>query len=319
MWQALFGTASRWLTNLNRALIRPHSPILLPHPGPAQPPTDYQPLDCLRLTDGVGRTLFEEFTAHRKEARGEEETGWLLLGERKAREAVVLATLPAGTRRDASVSHVLFDSTAQALASCIVRQGQRRLFMFGVVHAHPGTLRHPSDSDFHGDRQWVRTVRGGEGVFAIGTTEHRSPNGSLWAEQPRPNVLTLEDLCLTWYALRCGEESYRPLPVTLTIGPDLAKPLHAVWPILETHAEGLLRLKLQQNGVTFTVLEDPDEPALAVQIPLADSDRAIRVVLTEKQVLYYTLRDGQMFAVECLENRVDRGVYLLLAELAGQG
>jgi proteasome lid subunit RPN8/RPN11 len=263
--------------------------------------------------------LFEEFAAHRKEARGEEETGWLLLGERKAHEAVVLATLPAGARREASVSHVLFNSMAQALGSRIVRQAQRRLTMFGVVHTHPGTLRHPSDGDFQGDSQWVRNLRGGEGVFAIGTTEHRKQDGSLFAEQPRPNVLMLEDLCLTWYALRAGEESYRPLPVALTIGPDLAKPLHAVWPILEAHAERLERLFCQQTGVTFAVLEDPDDPALAVQVPLADSDRAIRVVLTEKQVLYYTLQDGQMFAVECLEKRVDRGVYLLLAELAAQG
>jgi proteasome lid subunit RPN8/RPN11 len=123
------------------------------------------------LTDGVGHTLFEEFAGHRAEARGEEETGWVLLGLREAREAVVLATLPAGALRDASVAHVRFNSNAQALASRIVRQTNRRLTMLGVVHTHPGSLRHPSDGDLRGDGQWVANLRGHEGVFGIGTAD----------------------------------------------------------------------------------------------------------------------------------------------------
>src|SRR5207244_3069537 len=96
------------------------------------------------LTDGVGRTLFEEYAAHRTEARGEEETGWLLLGLREARQAVVLATLPAGTQREASASHVRFNTNGQAMGSRIVRQMDRRLTIVGLVHTHPGSLRHPS-------------------------------------------------------------------------------------------------------------------------------------------------------------------------------
>ena len=131
----------------------------------------YGPLERVLLTDGVGRTLFEEFAGHRSEARGEEETGWVLLGLREAREAVVLATLPAGALRDASVAHVRFNSNAQALASRIVRQTDRRLTTLGVVHTHPGSLRHPSDGDFRGDGQWVANLRGKEGVFGIGTAD----------------------------------------------------------------------------------------------------------------------------------------------------
>jgi len=37
---------------------------------------------AVHLDDEVARTLFEEYAAHRKGARGEEETGWFLLGRR---------------------------------------------------------------------------------------------------------------------------------------------------------------------------------------------------------------------------------------------
>src|SRR5262245_32627439 len=138
-------------------------------PAPAaalqgEPPVAAGPYDPLRrvlLTDGVGRTLFEEFAAHRAETRGDEETGWLLLGLREADQALVLATLPAGTQRDAGVAHVRFNSVAQAVGSRIVRQTDRRLSILGVVHTHPGSLRHPSDGDYEGDRVWVGQLRGG--------------------------------------------------------------------------------------------------------------------------------------------------------------
>ena len=124
-----------------------------------------QPLERIVLTDGVGRSLFEEYAAHRDTNRSEEETGWVLLGVREVNEAVVLATLPAGAGRDAGVAHVQFNSSGQALASRIVRQFDRRLSMLGVVHTHPGSLRHPSDGDYRGDSAWVGQLRGGEGVF----------------------------------------------------------------------------------------------------------------------------------------------------------
>ena len=84
--------------------------------SPPPPAVSYGPLRRVLLTDGVAHTLFEEYAAHRGEARGEEETGWVLLGLREADEAVVLATLPAGAEADAGVAHVRFNSDAQALA-----------------------------------------------------------------------------------------------------------------------------------------------------------------------------------------------------------
>src|SRR2546423_329407 len=67
-------------------------PALLPEPVAAG---GYGPLKRLVLTDGVSRTLFEEYHDHRKGERGDEETGWVLMGLRHEHEALVLATLPA--------------------------------------------------------------------------------------------------------------------------------------------------------------------------------------------------------------------------------
>src|SRR5438094_2622821 len=72
----------------------------------APPAKVYKPLRRVILTDGVGRALFEEYALHQDSPRREEETGWVLLGVRDADEALVLATLPAGTERDAGVAHV---------------------------------------------------------------------------------------------------------------------------------------------------------------------------------------------------------------------
>src|SRR5262249_28414797 len=151
-------------------------------------PRSYLPLERVVLTDGVSRTLFEEYAAHRDSARGEEETGWFLLGVRETRTALVLASLPAGTDRNAGVGHVQFDSPGQALGCRTVRQADRRLSPLGIVHPHPGSLRHPSDGDFRGDCQWVSQLRGGEGVFGIGTADSAPPKGTPVARQPRPNV-----------------------------------------------------------------------------------------------------------------------------------
>ncbi len=318
MWHSAVGTARRWFGELNRTLLRPRGPAALPpRPAPAAAAVNYHPLECVRLTDGVGHTLFEEYAAHRVEARGDEETGWVLLGLREASQAVVLATLPAGARRDASVSHVRFNSMAQALGSRIVRQADRRLTILGVVHTHPGSLRHPSDGDYQGDSQWVRALRGGEGVFGIGTADG-CKNGQMFSDQPRPHVQAFGELCFSWYALRDGDTNYRPVPVSLTIGPDLARPLHCVWTTIEAHAERLERLYRQQAGVTFAAAEDDRGRGLEVTVPLAESGSAIRVFVTEKEVRYTVFRGGQELAVDHRDERVDRGVYRLLAELASQ-
>jgi hypothetical protein len=268
------------------------------------------------MTDGVGRTLFEEYTAHRAGEKGDEETGWMLMGLREATEAVVLATLPAGVDLDASAGHVWFNSGGQALASRIVRQDDKRLSIIGVVHTHPGSLRHPSDGDFKGDSRWVAQLRGGEGVFGIGTADAAPTNGTAFAYQPKPHVQCFGDLRFSWYALRQGDSKYRTLPVEYTIGPDLARPLHSIWPTLERHAERVDRLFRQQVGLRCEVLTGA-KPALLVNIPLAEGE-AIRIVLREKSVQYYFQRGGDVLEVGLTDDWVDRGVYRLLAELAGR-
>jgi len=126
-------------------------------------------------------------------------------------------------------------------------------------------------------------------------------------------------LRFSWYALEDGDRRYRPLPVGLTLGPDLARPLHFVWSIIEAYAEQLDRLCRQQARVTFDVIKGQHDPAaLGVQVALANPGAALRLVIESKGVRYYLLRDGEPQALDTLATQVDRGVYLLLAELAGQ-
>jgi proteasome lid subunit RPN8/RPN11 len=312
MLQGLVSSASRLLLELQRSFLGTGSPgRTATGPGP------YTPLRRMLLTDGVGRTLFEGYAQHRASTRGDDETGWVLLGLREATEVVVLATLPAGARSDAGVAHVRFNSNAQALASRIVRQADRRLTILGVVHTHPGSLRHPSEGDLRGDGQWVGHLRGKEGVFGIGTAD-AAPTPGLFAYQPRPHVQCLGELRFSWYALRHGDRGYRPLPVELTIGPDLARNLHLIWPTLEVHAERIDRLYRQQTGMRFEVVSGDREPGLVLTLPLASPGEAVRVLLRAEEVRYYLEREGELMEVDHQDDYVDRGVYLLLAELAAR-
>jgi hypothetical protein len=216
------------------------------------------------------------------------------------------------------VAHVQFNSSGQALGSRIVRQADRRLSILGVVHTHPGSLRHPSDGDFKGDSHWVAQLRSKEGIFGIGTADGLPGAGTVMARQPRQHMQCLGELCLSWYALRQGDTRYRPLPVGLTLGPDLARPLHPIWPTIEIHAERLDRLARQQTGVSFAVVPGHEDSALEVNVPLAEPDQAVRVRMEGEDVRYFVLRDERLFEAGLKEERVDQGVYLLLAELASR-
>jgi len=311
MLQGLVASARQLFDDLRRSWLLPamqepaHSPASL---CPA-------PLRQLVLTDGVGRTLFEQYADHRAGPRHTEETGWLLLGLREAKQAIALAALPAGLRAEAGVHHVRFNSTAQVVGSRIVRHIDRRLTVLGVVHTHPGSLRHPSEGDRRGDRAWVGQLRGREGVFGIGTAD--VPRGAeYWAQHPRANVQCLGDLRFSWYSLREGQAAYRPLPVTVTLGPDLAVPLHRAWPTLERHADRIERLARQQAGLQIDVLEDATSPGLMLTLPLAGEGPTLRIKLSGAEVGYFVDHSGELVSVDPGEARVDRGVYLLLAELA---
>jgi proteasome lid subunit RPN8/RPN11 len=277
----------------------------------------YRRLSKLVLTDDVGRVLFDEYASHRATDRGAEETGWVLLGHRGEDAATVLATLPAGADRDAGAEHVRFNADAQAVGSRIVRQDDRRLTLLGVVHTHPGTLRHPSQGDLRGDREFVPRLRGGDGVFGIGTADGDGTDGV--ATHPAPNAHCLGGLRFTWYGLAAGDATYRPLPVEWTIGPDRAKHLRPVWPLIEAHAAALDRVARELQRVTFAVVAGTDGPALAVTVQLA-ADQSARAVLDGKAVRFVYEAGGSAFQADLpAGTRPDQGIYLLLAEVSAGG
>lgn len=306
MFQVLAKTAGRLVADLHDAVQRRRSALQSKN-GAARSRL-VQPLQRVFLTDGVVRTLFDEYADHRASACGEEETGWVILGHRDATEATVMATLPAGTQRQAGVAHIRFNTMGQAVGGRIVRQADRRLLMLGVVHTHPGSLRHPSDGDFRADRSWVTLLRGHEGIFGIGTADGVCGNGAPVSQKPRVHLQTLGNLCLSWYRLRQGDDRYHPVPVELVLGPDLARPLHSIWPTIENHAEQLDRLARQQVGVKFDLVEGRKGPALAVTVPLAEPGKAVRVLLEGKEVRYFVVRGGEYLLADGPDGRVDQGV-----------
>jgi hypothetical protein len=164
----------------------------------------------------------------------------------------------------------------------------------------------------------VGQLRGREGVFGIGTADGVEPPGALFAYQPRPHVQCMGGLRFSWYSLRQGDRDYRPLPVEWTIGPDLARSLHEIWPTLEVHAERIERLYRQQAGVRFEVADDEWGPGLILTLPLAEGGNSVRVVVRNKGVRFYVEQGGQVLEVQHQDDLVDRGVYLLLAELAAR-
>lgn len=296
-------------------------PTASPAPATRPGPNRYDRLARLVLTDEVSRTLFDDYAAHRRSDRGAEETGWVLLGLRQADEAVVLATLPAAADRDAGEAHVWITGEAHVLASRIVRQHDRRLTMLGVVHTHPGSLRHPSRGDLDGDRVWVANLRGREGVFGIGTAGGKAGVDPLAVGgHPTPHVQTLGDLRFDWYTLAACDANYRPLPVELVIGPDLGGPLRAVWGVIEAHADRLDRLARRFASVRFDVAEFAAGAGLIVTVGLGDPADSVRVLLQGKTVRFFHDAGGEVRQPDLPAGTApDHGVYLLLAELAARG
>jgi len=278
----------------------------------AEPTPPLEPLRRIVLADEVSRTLFAEFAQHRQGDRGKEEIGWDLLGLRRGSEAVVLATLPAGTKRDAGSCHVLFDAETQGFASRVVRQGHRQLTMLGVVHTHPGSMRHPSSGDYRGDVQWVANLRGQEGIFGIGTADG-SPDGV--SRQPEVHRQCLGELGFSWYALGTNDRNYRAMPVEMTPGPDLALALRPIWDELEYHAARLDCLARQLNRVTFDVVMGSRKQALAMSIPLADGTRSLRVLMEGREIRYLVVTPDGPLAADYRDDRIDHAVFVLLAEL----
>jgi proteasome lid subunit RPN8/RPN11 len=296
-------TATWWVKRL------PSPEMFVPSAAPAK----FLPLQRVVLSNEVSQTLFAEYKEHRRSNRGNEEIGWVMMGVRQEVEVLVLATLPAGTARSASSVHVRFDSEAQALGSRVVRQKDKRLAIVGVVHTHPGSLRHPSEGDFQGDRLWVGQLRGGEGVFGIGTADGPADARRIG---DLPHTETEGELCFSWYALAKNDRRYRRLPVQLTAGPDLAGPLHPVWPIVEMHAAALDRLYRQLAGVTLESIPAERGSTLALNLKLGAPGTMVRVLLDRDKVQYYLGSQEGYSAVDPKEDNLERALYLILAELA---
>jgi proteasome lid subunit RPN8/RPN11 len=314
--RAALGRFREWADGLSAPAVRP-APAADP---PARGAVRYDRLRRVVLTDAVSRTLFDEYAAHRGTDRGAEETGWVLLGHRHADEAVVLATLPAAADRDAGEAHVWITGASHVLASRVVRQADRRLTMLGVVHTHPGSLRHPSRGDLDGDRKWVPNLRGGEGVFAIGTAAGKpgDPRTEVGGH-PTPNVQTLGGLRFDWYTLAAGDTSYHPVPVELAIGPDLGGPLRPVWDAVEAHAGRLDSLARRFAQVRFEVADLGGGPGLMATVGLGGPDESVRVLLHEKGVRFFYEAGGEVSLPDLPAGTApDHGVYLLLAELAAR-
>ncbi len=279
-----------------------------PKPPPPAPSTR---LTHVVLTDEVADTLLREFAEHRESSRGGEEIGWLLLGHRESDHAIVRATIPAGTFREASITHVAFDSEAQEATSLILRQEDKRLKVLGVVHTHPGELDHPSSGDYRGDSVWVESLPGQEGIFAIGVVDGK-PVTEI-ASESKVCVQCRGDLRFCWYALAVGDENYRPLRVEQQSGADLALTYRPVQSILEEQAIPLKRLLIQQAQAKCRVVND----ALSVKFRLAD-DHFLILMLRDETVEYYVIQGEQTFQVSPDASSIEEGVYLLLAELARQ-
>lgn len=289
-------------------------PVVTAHPAPT-----FERLRRVVLTDDVSRTLFDEYAAHRATERGKEEVGWVLLGRRDRDEATVLATLPAGMDRDAGEAHVRFNGIAQSIGYRMVWQSDRNIRILGVVHTHPGSLRHPSKGDFRGDKDWVPQLRGGEGVFGIGTADAEPDATSVaTGSHPQPHMQCLGDLRFSWYTLATGDRRYAEVPVELTIGPDLAKPWRPVWAEVEEHAARLDRLARQMAKVRFDVAPGKRGAALQVIVGLAEPGQALRLTIEGKDVRYFIEQDGDIRQADLPDSRPDEGVYLLLAELAAR-
>ena len=277
-------------------------------------PRPAEPCRLLTLTDGVSRLLFDEYACHTRSVDGHEETGWILLGRRYGDRALALATIPAGDQSDASSVHVRFDPIVQTVVSRLIRQGQPDLGILGIVHTHPGSLRHPSSGDYRGDIQWVRQLPGAEGIFGIGTADAAYPE-SLVACQEQPHQHGWGKHRFSWYALSQSDSNYRPLEVSWTLGDDLGECWRKVWPALEVHAPGLNRLATIVPTLHYDIRPGEDQREWLVLTLATGTEEVVQLWLGSSRIRYLLGRGGDYFEADYAEPRVDRGLFHLLSEL----
>ena len=266
------------------------------------------------LSDRLCRTLLEGYQEHLRSGRGHLETAWILLGRRQQEQALALAALPAGARSDAGVAHVRIHGPSHAVFYRILKQFHRDLDLIGIVHTHPGALHHPSSGDYEGDADWVRQLRGQEGIFGIGThiEAERTDGSEDIATQPEAHILCYGDVRFDWYALARGDANYRPLPLQILPGPDWATPLRPHLSTIEQHAERIERLCQQLRHVRFELTSE----AVLVSMRLPDEAGELKVRLTGgERPQYFLARGRDWLPADTDELRIDRAVYNILAAL----
>lgn len=278
---------------------------------------DYSPLKSILITSGVGETLARGFRLHLDGERGDEEIGWLLMGFREKDKAVVLAAIPSGDMREASGTHVRFNSRAQAIAGRILKKREPRLEVLGLFHTHPGTLRRPSSGDFRGDIEWIEKIPGKQGVFGIGTVEDQSKSTSheYYSRFVSPFAYQRDGLRFSWYSLGHGDTNYHEIRTRWALGDDISQFLHPAWMVIEKNANGIERILAQQTGSTCDVVPFQGTSSFCVAVPTAYPRGVIRAFILEKNVKYFFEQNEQQYAIDVQENEVDRGIYLVLAEL----
>jgi proteasome lid subunit RPN8/RPN11 len=306
----ILGLSWRWIVEQARGI--PRAVPRIPAPSANRDPL--RRLERVVLTDAVARRLFDDFIDHRATPRGEEEIGWMIVGLRSGSEALVQGLLPAGSMREAGVAHVEFNREAYGVAIKFLRQRHPQLDLLGVVHTHPGSLRHPSEGDWHGDSRWVGRLRGREGVFGIGTADAHAPEGFI--SNPSPHRQIRGPLSFCWYALAHGDRRYRTIPVGITLGDDLAAPLQKCWESLERHAIPLERLFRQQVGFTMEELELDGKSLLSARLPLVEPDRSLRILIDHDDVRWYLEEDDRLTAIRPDPGPLDANAYAIMAKLA---
>ncbi len=266
---------------------------------PVCPPT--KPKSRYVVTKDVAATLFNEFAEHRRTARGNEEIGWLLVGHRSGTEIHVIGTIPAGTHRDASAVHVSFDSEAQTLASRIIRQVDRRLQIVGIVHTHPGSMRHPSEGDLQGDRQWIQQLQHAEAIFAIGTAD---------GDASEPNGLHF-----SWYALGVDDDDYRAVEMDFAAGADAGSPLREIWDVVESRSGPLNRICRLYAAVRLGIINEDEATWLRATLALPWTGQQLYLLLSSTEARYYWENGQSFIAIDLQEADIEIAVLMILMEL----
>ena len=169
-------------------------------------------------------------------------------------------------------------------------------------------MRYPSNGDFLGDSRWVEQLRPGEAIFGIGTADASGEDAG--------DANIYGQLCFSWFALAAGDSRYRPLPVEVQTGMDLARPLRPLWGAIETHAAPLNRLCRLFAKVNIEIAADGLQKFLSVRIGLAEPNRRLRLLLDERQARYYCECESKLIFIDMDEPQLDRAIHLILAELA---